>query len=548
MALPVDLSSLRGFQGAEREAALGTLEKQLLCPICLEIFTKPVVILPCQHNLCRRCANELYQPSLYQARTTMSVNSGRFRCPTCRQEVVLDRHGVYGLQRNLLVENIIDVYKQELTTTTTTTSPAPAARPVGGGTCADHEGEKLNIYCLTCQKPTCSLCKVFGSHRLCNVAPLTDIHLQKKGELEQELSSLMAKNDQVQAFINELELTWRNVEDNSKSHKQSVSDQFNAILSILEERRKVMTQRISSEAEEKTGHARSLIQRYGDSIEANSQLLETASKTMEEPDLAAFVQTSGELITKVRAATSSSSSKKFEPDGKNINHYRFDFSRQEKALRSVDFIRVEKEIPTLLPPEQEHLPVDLKPEETFPEKPQPAKANYLEERKESKLEASAEILQPKNQRQFTQIPKQESVVQNIDCVFNQVLEPILAFIPPLTPTQPVLATTDPVSLVLGAVVASYEPTQLLPEQRMDNRARKDQTVLRERGKERAEKSREEETQEESKQVTGFKAPDSIKEIQCEDQDGINTQQAVIILFYLLAFLLILQRVCCFMFT
>jgi len=29
--------------------------------------------------------------------------------------VVLDRHGVYGLQRNLLVENIIDIYKQEST-------------------------------------------------------------------------------------------------------------------------------------------------------------------------------------------------------------------------------------------------------------------------------------------------------------------------------------------------------------------------------------------------------------------------------------------------
>lgn len=54
------------------------------------------------------------QPSLFQARTTMMVNSGRFRCPTCRHEVVLDRHGVYGLQRNLLVENIIDVYKQEV--------------------------------------------------------------------------------------------------------------------------------------------------------------------------------------------------------------------------------------------------------------------------------------------------------------------------------------------------------------------------------------------------------------------------------------------------
>ncbi|MEQ2202060.1 hypothetical protein XENOCAPTIV_023298, partial [Xenoophorus captivus] len=40
------------------------------------------------------------------------TSGGRFRCPSCRHEVVLDRHGVYGLQRNLLVENIIDMYKQ----------------------------------------------------------------------------------------------------------------------------------------------------------------------------------------------------------------------------------------------------------------------------------------------------------------------------------------------------------------------------------------------------------------------------------------------------
>lgn len=57
------------------------------------------------------------QPSLFHARTTMSVNSGRFRCPSCRQEVLLDRHGVYGLQRNLLVENIIDIYKEEINST-----------------------------------------------------------------------------------------------------------------------------------------------------------------------------------------------------------------------------------------------------------------------------------------------------------------------------------------------------------------------------------------------------------------------------------------------
>lgn len=40
-----------------------SLEKQLVCPICLEMFSKPVVILPCQHNLCRRCANDVFQVS-----------------------------------------------------------------------------------------------------------------------------------------------------------------------------------------------------------------------------------------------------------------------------------------------------------------------------------------------------------------------------------------------------------------------------------------------------------------------------------------------------
>lgn len=40
-----------------------SLEKQLICPICLEMFSKPVVILPCQHNLCRKCANDVFQVS-----------------------------------------------------------------------------------------------------------------------------------------------------------------------------------------------------------------------------------------------------------------------------------------------------------------------------------------------------------------------------------------------------------------------------------------------------------------------------------------------------
>ncbi|XP_030589938.1 tripartite motif containing 101 [Archocentrus centrarchus] len=341
VSLSADLRSLQGSRGAEREAALASLEKQLICPICLEIFNKPVVILPCEHNLCRKCANELYQPSLFHARTTMLVSSGRFRCPSCRHDVVLDRHGVYGLQRNLLVENIIDIYKEEVSNT----SPLPPPPPPAQVTCSDHEDEKVNIYCLTCQVPTCSLCKVFGAHQSCQVAPLSDVYQQQKDQLSDGVASLMAFSDKIQSLINELEETCRNIEENCRTQKQNVCEKFNRMFSILEERQKVMTQRISSEQEEKTGHAQVLVRCYGDSMAANSKLVESAKSSMEEPDMAAFVQNSRELITKVKVASTSGPSEMLKPGYENLSHYRFSFIEQENALRSIDFIKVVEDVP-----------------------------------------------------------------------------------------------------------------------------------------------------------------------------------------------------------
>lgn len=49
---------------SKEQQTMDNLEKQLICPICLEMFTKPVVILPCQHNLCRKCASDIFQVSL----------------------------------------------------------------------------------------------------------------------------------------------------------------------------------------------------------------------------------------------------------------------------------------------------------------------------------------------------------------------------------------------------------------------------------------------------------------------------------------------------
>ncbi|TRY84759.1 hypothetical protein DNTS_027442 [Danionella cerebrum] len=327
MSLPLDIDSYH------KDSSMGTLGKQLICPICLDVFTKPVVILPCLHNLCRKCANELYQPSLFQVGI-----EGRFRCPSCNREVVLGRHGVYGLQRNLLVENIIDVYKQE------SVSSKPQPKPPVKFSCAEHDDEKLNIYCITCQMPSCSLCKVFGAHKDCKVVPLPDVYQQQKAELSERLKSLVSSNDHLQIFVNGLEALSRNIKENSNIQKQVVSEKFDHMSAILEERRRIMIKQITSEQEEKTGWTQSLLQTYTEHVDTNTKLIQAAQNAMEEPEMAAFVEVAklwlpmNSLKGNVGQASTFFTLETLDPDYQNMDHYRVDFDAEEKILEQLDFL------------------------------------------------------------------------------------------------------------------------------------------------------------------------------------------------------------------
>ncbi|KAM6454637.1 tripartite motif-containing protein 54-like [Liasis olivaceus] len=307
------------------------LERQLICPICLEMFTKPVVILPCQHNLCRKCANDIFQ-----SRGTTLGSAGRFRCPSCRHEVVLDRHGIYGLQRNLLVENIIDIYKQA-----SARGPERPLLKTEHPTCEEHEEERINIYCVTCAVPTCSLCKVFGEHKECEVAPLSDICTKQKAKLTDGIGALVASNDRIQTYIGELEGRCRNIEANCKAQKQALCEKFDRMGAILEERRKIMLQRITYEQQNKTQQLKALSKVCSDHADSSSKLVETALQSMEEPEMSVFVQNAKVLIQKIVEMSQSCKPEVLEPGYDNMEHYTVDFNAEERILYQLDFIKVE---------------------------------------------------------------------------------------------------------------------------------------------------------------------------------------------------------------
>nr|XP_020014333.1 E3 ubiquitin-protein ligase TRIM63 isoform X1 [Castor canadensis] len=276
-------------------------------------------------------------PSVYKAANpywtnrggSVSMSGGRFRCPSCRHEVIMDRHGVYGLQRNLLVENIIDIYKQEC-----------SSRPMQKGShlkCKEHEDEKINIYCLTCEVPTCSMCKVFGAHQACEVAPLQSVFQGQKTELSNCISMLVAGNDRVQTIITQLEDSCRMTKENSHHVKEELSQKFDTLYTILDEKKSELLQRITQEQEEKLGFIEALIQQYREQLDKSTKLVETAIQSMDEPGGATFLLSAKQLIKSIVEASKGCQLGKTEQGFENMDYFTLDLQHIADTLRAIDF-------------------------------------------------------------------------------------------------------------------------------------------------------------------------------------------------------------------
>uniref|UniRef100_A0A8C7H803 Tripartite motif-containing protein 54 n=1 Tax=Oncorhynchus kisutch TaxID=8019 RepID=A0A8C7H803_ONCKI len=266
----------------------------LICSICLETFTKTVVILPWQHNLCRKCANDIFQASNPTRGGSVS-SGGRLRCPSCRHEVVLDRHGFYRLQRNRLVENIIDMFKQE------STRPAAPERTEKQAMCQENEEKEINIYCVTHSVPTCSMCKVFGAHQDCEVAPLKSMYQTQKTELTDEIAMMVGNNDRIQGIISQLKETGQTIEVTGPVW------QHLSFCLCLSERKRDLNLKLAAEQEE------------------NWRTVETGIQTMDTSHL-----------------------DKVELGYEVMDHYTVNSWREGRALRNIDFISEQHECILLL--------------------------------------------------------------------------------------------------------------------------------------------------------------------------------------------------------
>ncbi len=174
---------------------MDTLESELTCPICLELFEDPL-LLPCAHSLCFNCAHRIlvsHCPTLDESSKPYSA----FQCPTCRYVITLDQQGLDGLKRNVTLQNIIDrIQKASLSgpnspseTRRCSRDPFPSvdnsrvmsspSEAVQCQFCEQDPPQEAVKTCVTCEVSYCQEClrathpnkKPFTGHRLTEPVP-----------------------------------------------------------------------------------------------------------------------------------------------------------------------------------------------------------------------------------------------------------------------------------------------------------------------------------------------------------------------------------------
>uniref|UniRef100_A0A2I3SM24 E3 ubiquitin-protein ligase Midline-1 n=1 Tax=Pan troglodytes TaxID=9598 RepID=A0A2I3SM24_PANTR len=373
-----------------------TLESELTCPICLELFEDPL-LLPCAHSLCFNCAHRILVSHCATNESVESITA--FQCPTCRHVITLSQRGLDGLKRNVTLQNIIDRFQkasvsgpnspsetrrerafdantmtsaekvlcqfcdqdpaQDAVKTCVTCEVSycdeclkathPNKKPftghrliepipdshIRGLMCLEHEDEKVNMYCVTDDQLICALCKLVGRHRDHQVAALSE----RYDKLKVSPIRLKRSKGLEGTLIAKMELLSKFLNVNASRQEAKLTEECDLLIEIIQQRRQIIGTKIK---EGKVMRLRKLAQQIANCkqcIERSASLISQAEHSLKENDHARFLQTAKNITERVSMATASSQVLIPEINlNDTFDTFALDFSREKKLLECLDYL------------------------------------------------------------------------------------------------------------------------------------------------------------------------------------------------------------------
>ncbi|KAL4647671.1 E3 ubiquitin-protein ligase TRIM50-like [Arapaima gigas] len=158
-----------------RRPSLDTLEDQLRCPVCLELFAEPLM-LQCGHSYCKCCVRAMTMDLL-----------GQLQCPVCRSDVDGDNPPL-----NVSLARIVD-HLHEM---------SDLAESAAGDQelCVEHRNP-LNLYCEDDRTVICGMCGSIGTHRSHKITPISSVYSCMKEDISCLMTELQVQRRKLEEQI-----------------------------------------------------------------------------------------------------------------------------------------------------------------------------------------------------------------------------------------------------------------------------------------------------------------------------------------------------------
>ena len=201
------------------------LEKQLTCPVCLDLYTNPK-ILPCLHSFCQECLERL--PQKREARGETYYLS----CPTCRQRSEVPREGVGAFPVAFHLNNLKEI----------TQSLKNKVFDPQQVTCNDHD-KPLDMFCVTCETVICHYCAI-GTHEDHKYDLVSDCYPEYYQMLYDGLKPVKGKKKALKKVLSDLAVRENEIRGRGEGVLEEINGMVEEMIVILRQSERKLTEQV----------------------------------------------------------------------------------------------------------------------------------------------------------------------------------------------------------------------------------------------------------------------------------------------------------------
>ncbi|XP_061520294.1 tripartite motif-containing 46b isoform X4 [Phycodurus eques] len=204
-------------------------------------------------------------------------------------------------------------------------------------TCTEHDQEKLQFYCRSCQRLLCPLCKLRRTHTGHKILPVAQAYQALKEKITKEMNYILSNQDTVLAQITQLESAITQTEVNSVSAREQLAQSIRDLTAALAERHSSLTQALEA-ARHKRGEALAAQVAERRSLMEHAGLVAFSQELLKETDQPCFVQAARQTHNRFSKAIENLQHFALAADP-SFRHFQLDVSKELKLLTELNFIQ-----------------------------------------------------------------------------------------------------------------------------------------------------------------------------------------------------------------